>query len=141
MFNTTVHKTENHNLKIAAKQRYEAEIGRLRSQVSNSCTPDQLQQADRIANEFREKLVFQHCSAENSVFNLVTWVQGDYCHELHISFELNGKQITTRIPNYKKFLATGKPNQSMVDEIREAVVEAITDVLFKDIVIKLLEKK
>jgi len=129
MFNTTIHKTENHDLEIASCKRYENKINRLESELRDFCTPDQLALANSITDEFRKSLVFKYISADNSLINAVVWKSCGKIDTLEISFTLNGKDITVSVPGLRMVVLAGGGKRQILDEIKNKISSAIANEL------------
>lgn len=142
MFNSITYKTENHDLEIASKRRYESQINRLESEVRAGCTPDQLAKAERIAQEFRGKLVFKYISAENSLLNFAVWKsKSNSCiDEVQVSFELNGQQITIPINGCDRILRSHSSPVNRINNIKEAIAKQMVQSLMPVILPKVIER-
>jgi hypothetical protein len=129
MFNTIVHRTENHDLEIASRKGYENKINQLESDLRKSCTPDQLILANHITEEFRKSLVFKYISADNSLINAVVWKSCSCVDTLEISFTLNGKNITVSVPDLRMVIRAGGNKRHILDEIKNKISSAIANEL------------
>ena len=129
----------NHDLEIAAKQRYEAKIDRLQSDLNKACTPQQLEVAEHIANEFRKSLIFEYISADNSIFNLVVWKMCQSCGSYEVSFTLNGEDITIELREIDHLIAHKPTPKEFLKAIREIICKAITDKIADNIIMKVIE--
>jgi len=139
MLDTTVHKTENHNLAIASRRQYERKIDRLESDLRRACTPDQLEKAETIVEEFRQKLIFKYISADNSLINATVWKSNQLHNKFYISFVLNGKQITISVPDLDLIIKTGKSQANTVTNIKEKICRAVTKELAPHILLKIID--
>ena len=125
MFNSTTFRTENHDLLIASKKCYQDQINLLNSDLRKACTPDQLEKAESIVDKFRESLVFKYISAENSLVNAVVWKTHSMSHSLSISFLLNKKEITVKLPDIEVIARAGLVTRSAIEDIKLAISQAI----------------
>lgn len=132
MFDTAIHKTENRDLEIATRNRYERKIDRLEHDLQQACTPEQLAQAQTVQEKFQQSLVFKYITAENSLVNAVVWKHNDLHHQLSISFELNGKQITISLPDVSMGIRLSGTPARVFDVIQHEICQALTQELTKD---------
>ena len=126
MFNTTIHKTENHDLEIATRERYQNKINWLESDLRKSCTPEQLEHAENIAESFRDKLIFKYITAENSIVNAVVWKCSDLAGSVGIGFTLNGENIVVKVPDLDIIIKTNSNKASTLDLVKKAICDAIS---------------
>lgn len=126
------------NLKIAERERFQGQINTLRSDLHKSCTPEVLNQAERIADEFRKSIAFKYVSAENSIFDLAVYKLNHLHNSLMVCFVLNGRQVTLTLPDFTIVKRRGRP-QEVVNDIREAIVEELTKTLLPKIILEVLQ--
>lgn len=139
MFNTTIHKTENHDLEIASRKGYENKINWLESDLRKSCTPDQLTLANHIAEEFRKSLVFKYISADNSLINAVVWKSCSHIDTLEISFTLNGKDITVSVPDLRMVVRASRSKINTLNEIKDKISNAIANELTQSVLMEAVD--
>lgn len=140
MFHTNVFKTENHpDLEIAARKRYAQRINQLENNLSKTCTPEQLEKAESIAEKFRESLVFKYISAENSIVNAVVWKSHNMSHSVGISFLLNGKEITVNIPDAERIIRAGRHSGNWLGDIKDAICNAVAKELTAHVYVEVIE--
>ena len=139
MFHTNIYKTESHpDLQIAERKGYQNQINMLRSDLGKACTPEQLEKAELIAEKFRESLVFKYISAENSIVNAVVWKSHGMAYDTAISFELNGKPITVRVPAERIIRVGGK--YDTINKIKAAICEAVAKELTQHVYVEVIKK-
>ena len=137
MFHTVNHITNSPDMTIAERKRFQDQVNLLSSDLSKSCTPDQLEKAEAIAEKFRESLVFKYISAKNSIVNAVVWKSHHMICRTGISFELNGKQITVNI-DAERIVRAG-PCRNVVKEIKTAICEAVARELTEHVYVEVVE--
>lgn len=127
MFNTIIHKTENHDLAISNKKIYERKIDRLQSDLHKSATVENLQTGLCIAQEFEKSLIFKYCNSDNCFLNFIVVQTPTNYNAITVCFTINGEQLSCDIPN-KQMMKAKRPDQIMED-IRKAIAETLADAL------------
>jgi hypothetical protein len=134
MFNTTIHKTENHDLAISNKEIYERKIDRLQGDLHKAATPENLKTGLDIAQEFEKNLIFKYCNSDNCFLEFIVVQTPANPHTLTVCFTINEDQLSFEI-SCKSMMKHKKPHEIM-EEIRNGICRAISEALPIDQIIE-----
>ena len=138
MFNTTIHQVHNHDLSIAEKKRHSQEKIALQTELHQSVTPDSLDKAVNIAEDFRQKCALRFFPSENSIV-IFSVVSHPAEYDDIITLSLNGHDISTRIDKLD-VVSCSKDAVDYKRLIAETIAKSITDAILPKMIEEILTK-